>query len=284
MIIRHDWIADTPTPAKPQDIRPLRVVRGRGSPLAAESIQVAEDSPRVAYKDLLDRSLAAVALILFLPVMALLCLLIKLTSRGPAFHLQDRVGKNGKVFRIIKLRTMVQDAERATGPVWASANDPRITSVGRLLRKTHLDEVPQLLNVLQGHMSLVGPRPERPVFVEKFEQLIPGYRERLRVKPGITGLAQINHHYDVTLQDVRTKLAYDRLYLKKVGLWTDLSLLVSTVPCLFRDFARLPPRPSTPPDALDAPRPAALSHPGESSVQQAARCSRGSHPEGVPIK
>jgi lipopolysaccharide/colanic/teichoic acid biosynthesis glycosyltransferase len=180
-------------------------------------------------KELADRLLAVVGLLAFLPLLFVLAALIKLTSKGPVFFRQPRVGKNGKVFEIIKLRTMHLDAEQSTGPIWAKPNDPRITSVGKFLRMTHLDEVPQLLNVIKGEMSIVGPRPERPVFVDRFRNQIPYYSERLRVKPGITGLAQVCHKYDETLRDVKRKLAYDLLYIQRMCLMVDLAILFMTV-------------------------------------------------------
>jgi exopolysaccharide biosynthesis polyprenyl glycosylphosphotransferase len=180
-------------------------------------------------KEIVDRLLAVVGLVVFLPLFPLLAVLIKLTSKGPVLFKQKRVGRNGHVFEIIKLRTMVYDAEDATGPIWATANDPRITPVGKFLRMTHLDEVPQLLNVIKGDMSLVGPRPERPVFVDRFRNQIPNYSERLRVKPGITGLAQVCHKYDETLRDVKRKLAYDLLYIQRMCLMVDIAIMFMTV-------------------------------------------------------
>jgi lipopolysaccharide/colanic/teichoic acid biosynthesis glycosyltransferase len=180
-------------------------------------------------KELADRLLAVAGLLVFLPFISVLALLIKLTSKGPVFFKQPRVGRNGRIFEIIKLRTMHSDAEQSTGPIWAKPNDPRITPVGKFLRMTHLDEVPQLLNVIKGEMSLVGPRPERPVFVDRFRNQIPYYSERLRVKPGITGLAQVCHKYDETLRDVKRKLAYDLLYIQRMCLMVDLAILFMTV-------------------------------------------------------
>lgn len=179
-------------------------------------------------KEVFDRILALVGLVVLAPVLGLLALAIRLSSPGPAFYVQQRVGKGGRTFGIIKLRTMITNAERATGPIWARDNDPRITRIGRFLRYSHLDEVPQLWNVLRGEMSLVGPRPERPIFVEQFRSQIPHYEERLRVKPGITGLAQVSHHYDATLRDVKKKLAYDLLYIRKMCLMVDVAILLLT--------------------------------------------------------
>jgi lipopolysaccharide/colanic/teichoic acid biosynthesis glycosyltransferase len=180
-------------------------------------------------KELADRLLAVVGLVAFLPLLALLAVLIKMTSKGPVLFKQPRVGKGGKIFDIIKLRTMYFDAEESTGPIWAKPNDPRITPIGKFLRMTHLDEVPQLLNVIMGEMSVVGPRPERPVFVDRFRNQIPNYSERLRVKPGITGLAQVCHKYDETLRDVKRKLAYDLLYIQRMCLMVDIAILFMTV-------------------------------------------------------
>lgn len=184
------------------------------------------------FKEVSDRVLALLALIVLLPVLAILALLVKLTSRGPVFFRQQRVGQFGRPFHILKLRTMVLDAESKTGPIWAVDNDPRVTRIGRFLRLSHLDEIPQLINVLIGHMSLVGPRPERPVFVAQFRRQIPNYEDRLLVKPGITGLAQVYHSYDATLRDVRKKLAYDLLYIKRMCMMTDVIILFLTVRCL----------------------------------------------------
>ncbi len=183
-------------------------------------------------KEILDRSMAALGLLMLMPVLGLLAIIIKLTSRGPVFFTQERVGKGGKLFGIIKLRTMGVNAEQDTGPVWASANDPRITAIGRFLRATHLDEAPQLFNVLMGDMSLVGPRPERPFFVQQFRTQVRGYEKRLDVKPGITGLAQVSSSYDETLRDVQKKLAYDLKYIQRSCLLTDLAIIALTFRCL----------------------------------------------------
>jgi exopolysaccharide biosynthesis polyprenyl glycosylphosphotransferase len=183
----------------------------------------------VLVKEFVDRLFAVVGLLLFVPLFPIIAVLIKLTSRGPVLFKQQRVGRHGRVFEIIKLRTMVYDAEESTGPIWAKLNDPRITPVGRFLRMTHLDEVPQLFNVIKGDMSLVGPRPERPVFVDRFRSQIPNYSERLRVKPGITGLAQVCHKYDETLRDVKRKVAYDLLYIQRMCLMVDLAIMFMTV-------------------------------------------------------
>jgi lipopolysaccharide/colanic/teichoic acid biosynthesis glycosyltransferase len=162
-------------------------------------------------------------------LMALVALLIRLDSPGPVIYSQERVGQHGKPFRIYKFRSMVQDAEKMTGPQWAAKNDPRITRVGRWIRKLRIDEIPQFWNVLKGEMSLVGPRPERPYFVEKFKKEIPLYTRRLRVRPGISGWAQIKGAYDSSIDDVKQKLQYDLFYLENMSLRMDLKILLNTV-------------------------------------------------------
>jgi lipopolysaccharide/colanic/teichoic acid biosynthesis glycosyltransferase len=179
-------------------------------------------------KRALDLIGASLLLIVLGPVMLGFCALIKITSKGPAFFTQIRVGQNGQLFRIIKLRTMRADAEKATGPVWARKKDNRITKLGAFLRKTHIDEFPQLINVLRGEMSLIGPRPERPFFVNRFRREIPNYEDRLTVKPGITGLAQVRYKYDESLNDVRNKLTYDLVYIKRMSWAMDARILMWT--------------------------------------------------------
>lgn len=175
-----------------------------------------------------DWLMALVLFVLTLPVTLIVALLVKLTSRGPVLYSQVRVGHNGKPFRIHKMRTMYHECEKQSGPRWSTAGDPRVTPLGRILRKTHLDELPQLWNVLCGEMSLVGPRPERPEFTPGLEKLIPHYRERLQVRPGVTGLAQVQLPADTNLESVRRKLKYDLYYLHNVGLWLDVRLVVAT--------------------------------------------------------
>jgi lipopolysaccharide/colanic/teichoic acid biosynthesis glycosyltransferase len=183
----------------------------------------------VDFKSSIDFTFALVIFVVTLPILALCALLVKLSSRGPVFFKQTRVGQDGKLFEIIKLRTMKVNAEAETGPVWARDNDPRVTLVGRFLRKSHLDELPQVINVLRGEMSLVGPRPERPIFVSEFNTSIPQYYRRLSVKPGITGLAQVRYKYDETMEDVRKKLAYDLLYIRKMCWYLDLTIIFLTI-------------------------------------------------------
>jgi len=180
------------------------------------------------FKRAIDILFALPGLIIAIPIIAILAVLVKLTSKGPAFYVQERVGRNGHVFKIVKLRTMVADAEARTGPVWASANDPRETRLGSILRRTHLDELPQIWNVLRGDMSLIGPRPERPVFVEKFKREITNYTDRLAVRPGITGWAQVNHVYDQSVEDVRRKVEFDCEYIRRMGWGIDLRIMWAT--------------------------------------------------------
>jgi sugar transferase (PEP-CTERM system associated) len=174
--------------------------------------------------------LALVGLILASPVLGLLILLVKLDSRGPVLYGQERVGERGRPFLLYKLRTMRVDAEAGTGPVWSQRDaDPRVTRVGRLLRKLRLDEIPQLFNILRGEMSFVGPRPERPHFVEQLRSVIPYYDERHTVKPGITGWAQIKFGYGSNLEDAEEKLQFDLFYVKNMSPLLDLSIVFHTV-------------------------------------------------------
>ncbi len=176
-----------------------------------------------------DRIFGLMLLVFFAPVIAVCAVLVKLTSKGPAFYAQERVGQGGKIFKIIKLRSMRIDAETRSGPVWAEDDDPRVTCVGCVLRKMHLDELPQLINVLRGEMSLVGPRPERPHFVEQLTKQLRGYEQRLSVKPGITGLAQVRARPDQTLRDVRRKIKLDAMYIRNMCWLVDFVVMVRTL-------------------------------------------------------
>jgi lipopolysaccharide/colanic/teichoic acid biosynthesis glycosyltransferase len=173
-------------------------------------------------------ALAAVIALLAAPVLVVVAVLVKLTSRGPIIYSQTRLGRDGRPFRIYKFRTMWHDCERHSGPRWSTPGDPRVTPLGRFLRATHLDELPQLWNVLKGEMSLVGPRPERPEIIPVLEQAIPAYRERLRVRPGVTGLAQVQLPPDTDLASVRRKVACDLHYVRHGGLLLDLRLIACT--------------------------------------------------------
>ena len=176
---------------------------------------------------------AAIGLILFLPLFPFVVLLVRLSSPGPVFFRQERVGLNGKVFKVYKFRTMVVDAE-AEGAQWAKKNDPRVTRVGQFMRKTRLDEVPQLWNVLRGDMSFVGPRPERPEFVSWLSKELPFYEVRNMIRPGLTGWAQIRYGYGATLAESREKLAYDLYYVKHQTLGLDLLIMFETIKTIIR--------------------------------------------------
>jgi sugar transferase (PEP-CTERM system associated) len=187
-------------------------------------------------KRLFDVSLSLVGILLSLPLMALAAVAVKLESSGPVFYRQPRLGQNGCVFILNKFRSMRADAEKESGPVWSTKEDPRITRVGSILRRTRLDELPQLFNVLVGHMSFIGPRPERPEFVAELQKQIPYYMERLAVKPGITGWAQVRYEYGSTIEDAVEKLQYDLYYIKNLSLFLDLLIVLNTVQVVL--FAR----------------------------------------------
>jgi lipopolysaccharide/colanic/teichoic acid biosynthesis glycosyltransferase len=194
--------------------------------------------------------LAAIAIIVLLPVFLLVALLVRLTSPGPIFYTQTRVGLDhrrrslrvvherrarnigGSIFTIYKFRSMYVDAEQKTGAVWASKHDPRVTPFGRIMRKTRLDELPQLFNVLKGEMNIVGPRPERPSIFVQLREEIGEYPIRQLVKPGITGWAQINHAYDTCIDDVKRKLHFDLEYMRRRSLGEDLKIMAMTVPTM----------------------------------------------------
>ena len=174
-----------------------------------------------------------------MPTLLFVILAIKLESPGPIFYRQERVGLDGKVFKVWKLRSMRVDAEGDGVPQWAKTADNRVTRVGRIIRKTRLDEVPQIINVLTGDMSFIGPRPERPFFVDQLREQIPFYDLRHRVRPGITGWAQINYPYGASVEDSRMKFSYDLYYLKKNDVFMDFAILMQTVRViLFADGAR----------------------------------------------
>jgi len=184
-------------------------------------------------KRTLDIVASLALLLLTLPTLLVAAIAVKLDSKGPILYRQERVGRRGQIFHIAKFRTMRVDAEQISGPQWASVGDPRVTRVGRFLRRMRIDELPQILNVLKGEMSLVGPRPERPFFVERLAADIPFYAERHRVRPGITGWAQVNHPYGASVADARAKLSYDLYYIKNSSLLFDLAILVRTVKTVF---------------------------------------------------
>ncbi len=186
-----------------------------------------------------DIAISLAVLALTTPLLLLTALAIKLDDPGPVFYRQERVGLNGRPFMLLKFRSMRVDAEARSGPTWAANDDPRVTRVGRFIRRLRIDEVPQIFNVLQGTMSFVGPRPERPHFVRQLEAALPGYRNRSVVKPGITGWAQVNFPYAASVEDARMKLGYDLYYIKHRSLMLDLSILLATVRViLFQEGAR----------------------------------------------
>jgi lipopolysaccharide/colanic/teichoic acid biosynthesis glycosyltransferase len=231
----------------------------------------APDSQTFLLKRFLDIALSSIALVVLSPVFALVAVAIKLDSPGPVIYAQERVGLNrrrsrerngngngnasrnghaerempagwerreadcyGRPFKIYKFRSMVTDAERLTGPVWASATDSRVTRLGKLLRKTRLDEFPQLWNVLRGDMSLVGPRPERPTFVVSLTKEIPDYPRRCEALPGITGLAQVKWRYDTSIETVNRKLQYDLYYVRHGRLLMDIKIMAATFKVMAR--------------------------------------------------
>jgi lipopolysaccharide/colanic/teichoic acid biosynthesis glycosyltransferase len=222
--------------------------RVRVSGAHAAVVEVVED---LAVQRAMNLFIAAVALFVTLPLLLLIAVAIKLTSRGPVFYTQERVGLDrrlsgirrdetrrsrdlgGRPFTIYKFRTMRVDAEAHSGAVWATQNDPRVTPVGRFLRQYRLDEIPQLLNVMRGEMNIVGPRPERPTIFAELREHITEYPLRQRAKPGITGLAQIYHHYDRSMDDVRTKVGFDLEYIRRRSLGEDLRIMLLTIPVVF---------------------------------------------------
>ena len=180
-------------------------------------------------KRFIDVLVSFIILTISLPVIVVSAIAIKFDSKGPVFFTQKRCGMNAEIFKMIKFRSMFQDAEKKTGPVWSSKDDPRITRVGKIIRKLRIDEIPQFLNVLKGEMSIVGPRPERPFFVEKLSEEIPYYKRRLKVRPGITGWAQVKHKYDENIEDVKVKLRYDLFYIENMSLRMDFKIIFRTI-------------------------------------------------------
>lgn len=208
-----------------ESMRPSYLIYGRG---------FAKDPVTLALKRVLDIIASGAGLALTLPACLIIALLIKLTSRGPIFFVQVRVGQDGAPFRLIKFRTMRQDAEAKSGPVWASQNDDRVTPIGRFMRLTRIDEIPQFLNILAGNMSFVGPRPERPHFVQQLESEISFYPLRHTVKPGLTGWAQVSHPYGASVDDAQEKLRYELYYIKNMGLLLDLNIMLRTISVILR--------------------------------------------------
>jgi len=179
-------------------------------------------------KRIMDIAIAVCLLIITLPLLLITAIAIKLDSKGPIFYKQQRVGLYSRPFTIYKFRSMRSDAEK-DGPQWAKKNDERITRIGKIIRKYRIDEIPQLMCVLKGNMSMVGPRPERPMFIEKLRKTIPFYASRLKMKPGLTGWAQVRHHYDNNIEDVKIKLGYDIYYLSNASILLDIQILIRTI-------------------------------------------------------
>jgi sugar transferase (PEP-CTERM system associated) len=201
-------------------LRPSWLIFSRGNRLTDIAYHI---------RRILNLALALVGVALALPIMILVAIAVKLESRGPIFYTQERVGKNGRAFKIIKFRSMSATAERDTGPVWAEKSDPRVTRIGRILRKLRLDEVPQFINVIRGDMNFVGPRPERPMFVEQLSEVIPYYQQRHLIKPGLTGWAQIKFPYGSSVEDAFEKLRYDLYYIKNRSFLLDAIIIFETV-------------------------------------------------------
>lgn len=179
-------------------------------------------------KRLLDVAAGIAGITLSIPIWTIAGIAILFDSPGPVFYCQRRLGKDGRPFQLYKLRTMFDDAEKATGPVWSWGKDRRITKAGRFLRRWHLDETPQFINVLFGDMSVIGPRPEREEIIRKIEHSVPHYRDRLRIKPGITGLSQVRQGYDSCVRDVQRKIRYDLLYVRNMCAYLDMKILFLT--------------------------------------------------------
>ena len=204
---------------------------GNGEKVLSSSIRFHEETRPVfsVFKRVFDVAFSLFILVFFFPLWALVFLLIKTGSRGPVIYRQIRIGKNRNKFVLYKFRSMMEDAELFTGPIWSFENDYRITGIGRIIRKFGIDEIPQLINVLKGDMSIIGPRPERPFFVERLSKIIPFYSKRLEIKPGITGLAQIKHKYDSNVEDVVKKLEYDLYYCNNLSFKHDFSIFLLTI-------------------------------------------------------
>lgn len=257
-------------PARPNPVGPVRSFP-RTFPVLPENRSSTEDDRKEERswsrllgeisRRIMNVVLALAAILLLLPLMLIIAILIKLDSTGPVIFRQRRLGLDrrsnagdsevggrravdlgGRPFTIFKFRTMQVGAELESGPVWARKDDPRVTRVGRVLRATRMDEIPQFLNVLMGDMAIVGPRPERPRFVLKLREQIDGYRRRQRVRPGITGWAQVNRGYDQSLEDVRSKVQYDLEYVRRRSLWFDVKIMFLTIPVVLNPSLIYGPR------------------------------------------
>ena len=240
---------DAPERSKSDRLREIPISREHGLSTDRQPAIVPRERSELISRAL-NGAIAAIALILLLPVFLVVALLIKLTSPGPIVYAQTRVGLDrrrtawrgpevydrrardlgGQVFSIYKFRSMYIDAESRSGAVWATRGDPRITPIGRFMRKCRIDELPQFINVLKGDMNIVGPRPERPSIFGRLREGIPDYAVRQRAKPGITGWAQINQNYDACLDDVRRKVAFDIEYIQRQGFFHDVMIMAKTIP------------------------------------------------------
>ncbi len=219
---------------------PAEPAGGRAAAAAHLTAGCSADGLRLqlALKAALDKSVAALLLVITTPVVLAAMILVKLTSRGPALYSQKRVGQFGRVFTIWKLRSMYHNCEKLTGPRWSTPGDPRVTRVGNVLRALHIDELPQLINVLRGQMSLVGPRPERPEIAAKLVGILNDYNVRHAVLPGISGNAQIHLPPDTSVNDVRDKLVLDRDYIARFSAWFDVKMLVLTGLKMIRAYGK----------------------------------------------
>jgi len=221
---------DPETFADEEEVRPSRSrTKRKPKPTVRPKVEPLGFGWYLSSKTAMDFVMAAVLLILAAPVILISAVLVRATSRGPAFYSQTRVGRDGRLFTIFKIRTMVHECESLSGPRWSIPGAPRIPRIGHFLRATHLDELPQLVNVLRGDMSLIGPRPERPEFTSKLERALPAYPERLRVRPGVTGLAQVHLPGDTSLASVRVKLAHDLFYIQQLSPALDIRILFCTL-------------------------------------------------------
>ncbi|CAN5611375.1 hypothetical protein BH09PLA1_BH09PLA1_12390 [soil metagenome] len=181
-----------------------------------------------AIKMVIEWPVALACFLIAAPVMTICMLLVRCTSPGPVLYRQTRLGRGGRAYDMLKIRTMTHNCEATTGAIWSGPMDRRVTRIGRFLRDTHLDELPQLWHVVRCEMSLIGPRPERPELVARIERVLPRYRDRLQIRPGLTGFAQIQHTADLSLDHVRRKLMYDLYYVREMSLWLDLRIAIGT--------------------------------------------------------
>lgn len=195
-----------------------------------ESVNSLSKSSYLIVKRFMDISFCLIASIFIIPIIIVLCLLVVLESSGNPIFIQQRVGKNGKLFNIYKIRSMHYDAEALTGPKWADKDDTRVTKIGKFIRRTRIDELPQIFNIMKGDMSIVGPRPERPIFVAVYEKETPEFAQRLLVKPGLTGLAQVIGGYEISY---KKKLKYDLEYIQKQSIWLDTKIIIQTIWIVF---------------------------------------------------